>query len=155
MKCMECTKKKAQHCICASVNFAISAFIPVMHWSAQLHNCASAQLHGQGRQGMQLSLQTKSFHHRIWSWHRKGDDKDFFSRFWNISTIEHIAMHERGFYARCKMSDGFCYLSFSCFLDAVFNLSFLFSKMQFLCKRPADALLQLKYCALSRCKSCW
>ena len=45
MKCMECTKKKAQHCICASVNFAISAFIPVMHWSAQVHNCTSAQLH--------------------------------------------------------------------------------------------------------------
>ena len=78
MKCMECTKKKAQHCICASVNFAISAFIPVMHWSAQVHNCASAPLHGQGRQGMQLSLQTKSFHHRIWVWQRRGDDKDFF-----------------------------------------------------------------------------
>ena len=90
--------------------------------SAQLCKCttATAQLHGQGRQGMQLSLQTKSFHHRIWSWQRKGDDKDLFSRFWNISTIEHIAMHEKGFYARCKMSDGFCYLSLFLLLECSF-----------------------------------
>ena len=131
MKCMECTKKKAQHCICASVNFAISAFIPVMHWSAQVHKCTSARP-GEARYATEFA--NKVFSPQNMELTEKRRRQRFFSRFWNISTIEHIAMHERGFYARCKMSDEFCYLSFSCFLDAVFNLSFCFLRCSFYAK---------------------
>ena len=135
MKCMECTKKKAQHCICASVNFAISAFIPVMHchYSAQVHNCTSAQVHmcasaqlhncttarpGEARYATEFA--NKVFSPQNMELTEKRRRQRFFSRFWNISTIEHIAMHERGFYARCKMSDGFCYLSLFLLLECSF-----------------------------------
>ena len=101
MKCMECTKKKAQHkCI-----------------TAQVHKCTTARP-GEARYATEFA--NKVFSPQNMELTEKRRRQRFFSRFWNISTIEHIAMHEKGFYARCKMSDGFCYLSLFLLLECSF-----------------------------------
>ena len=92
-----------------------------------LHNCTTVQVHncncttarpGEARYATEFA--NKVFSPQNMELTEKRRRQRFFSRFWNISTIEHIAMHERGFYARCKMSDGFCYLSLFLLLECSF-----------------------------------
>ena len=133
MKCMECTKKKAQHCICASN----SAFIPVMHWSAQVHKCTTVQVHNCTARGGKVCnwVCKQSLFTTEYGVDREKETTKIFFQDFGILAQSSTLLCMKGVStqdARCPTDFAICL--FSCFWNAVFNLSFCFLRCSFYAK---------------------